>query len=190
MNPFNHRHLSKDELQKDCLCFLGREGKSVKASRLFLGQELREQSMKIGSYFGVEYHRYKTVEYQKDFTTINKENQNLCFKYSHLGVERFGYKEADREDLSIFKDFDHTYHQLIYELTYLQVALLQLVLTGTNVKNIFIDGGFVENELFINMLASKLPNHEIRPTQMALGSSLGAAILVNNDKLIDYTIEQ
>ncbi|HEX4849304.1 MAG TPA: FGGY family carbohydrate kinase, partial [Puia sp.] len=39
MNPFNHTPLTKEELEQDCLFYIGYKGKYVKASRLFAGSE-------------------------------------------------------------------------------------------------------------------------------------------------------
>lgn len=39
LNPFNNTKLTKQELEQDCLCYLQPNGKPVKTSRLFLGNE-------------------------------------------------------------------------------------------------------------------------------------------------------
>jgi sugar (pentulose or hexulose) kinase len=57
LNPFNDRPLTAEELQQDCLCYLTREGKPVKASRLFAGHEHDEAVKKIAADFGVEVAR-------------------------------------------------------------------------------------------------------------------------------------
>ena len=55
---------------------------------------------------------------------------------------------------------------------------MTLVLNGENVKKVFLDGGFVENSVFINILAAKLPDFEIIPSEMPLGSAIGATFSV------------
>lgn len=179
MNFFNERELNKEELAHDCLNFLGFKGRSIKASRLFLGQELREQAMKLGEHFGVAYHRYKTVPYDPTFEPLNTEPKHLRFRYNHLNVGRFDFKQAHTVDLEQYKDFDHAYHQLIHELTDLQIASLSLAIGASAIKDIYIDGGFANNELYTQMLADKLPQYNIYSTEYALGSALGAALLIN-----------
>ncbi|MFY0653361.1 MAG: sugar kinase [Cyclobacteriaceae bacterium] len=179
MNFFNDRELTKSELQLDCLNFLGIKGHSIKASRLFLGQEIREQAMLLGEQYNCEYHRYKTVDYDDQFKPLNADSKQLMFKYNHLRAERFGFKEPAATDYSQFKDFDEAYHQLMHELTELQVASLQLCIGASEIKDVYIDGGFSENELFTQMLTEKLPQYDIYSTDFALGSALGAALLVN-----------
>ncbi len=185
MNPFNDHQLTKDELEKDCLNFLTMTGSSVKASRLFLGQELREQAMKLGEYFATPYHRYKEIVYDHSFKALNTTSRELMYSYRHLGVERFGMTNAQNEDFSIFRDFDHAYHQLIHELTDLQISSLKLAIGESSIDDIFIDGGFADNEIFVQMLADKLPQYRVQSVEFALGSSLGAALLVNPTKESD-----
>ena len=81
-------------------------------------------------------------------------------------------------DLSWFDNFEEAYHHLIKELVDLQVKKIWLVLNGENVKKVFLDGGFVENSIFINILAKKLPDFEIIPSEMPLGSAIGATFSV------------
>ena len=81
-------------------------------------------------------------------------------------------------DLSWFDNFEEAYHHLIKELVDLQVKKIWLVLNGENVKKVFLDGGFVENSIFINILAAKLPDFKIIPSEMPLGSAIGATFSV------------
>ncbi|MEQ9298117.1 MAG: FGGY family carbohydrate kinase [Cyclobacteriaceae bacterium] len=180
MNPFNEHQLTKDELANDCLTFMSTTGSSVKASRLFLGQELREQAMRLGEYFEMPYHRYKEVSYDKDFEPLGSGSDRLIFSYTHLDVARFGKANADTEDFSIFRDFDHAYHQLMHEMTNLQINSLSLAIGESSINDIFIDGGFADNEIFVQMLADKLPQYRMQSVEFALGSSLGAALVVNS----------
>lgn len=188
INPFNTHQLTKEELAKDCLSFMTTTGSSVKASRLFLGQELREQAMKIGEYFDTPYHRYKDVIYDHSFKPLNTISKELLYSYNHLGVERFSMTNAQDVDLSIFSDFDHAYHQLIHELTELQLASLELAIGESSIDDIFIDGGFADNDVFTQMLADKLPQHLVQSVEFALGSSLGAALLVNPSDQSDHSL--
>ena len=184
MNPFNESELSTDELEKDCLNFMGPSGQSVKASRLFLGQQLRDKAKELGTFFNVEYHQYKKIKFDLLFEAAPAGKGQLLFNYPHLDVTRFGFKNALTEDLSLFKDFDQAYHQLIHELTELQIGALKLAIGDSKIEHIYIDGGFANNEVFTQMLANKLPDYVIRSTEFALGSSLGAAVLVNPDERV------
>ena len=179
MNFFNDLELTKSELRNDCLNFLGAKGQSIKTSRLFLGQELKEQALKLELHFNQEKGSYKRISFDASFEHSNTTNR-LLFSYNHLKPERFGFEETLETDYSQFDNFGQAYHRLMYELTEIQIASLKLAIGASEIKTIYIDGGFTNNELFIRMLSVKLPEYNIYLSELAMGSALGAAILVNN----------
>jgi len=63
LNPFNDRPLTMAELEQDCLCYLEYQGRPVKASRLFAGQEHEAQTARLATHFGVAPDYYKQVEF-------------------------------------------------------------------------------------------------------------------------------
>lgn len=67
LNPFNNARLTKEELLQDCFCFLQPNGKAVKASRLFLGNEYNRRLKKLSKYFKVDESFYKRVAYDPAF---------------------------------------------------------------------------------------------------------------------------
>jgi L-fuculokinase len=66
LNPFPVRELTFEELQNDCLNFLSIHGKTVKASRFFLGYELDKQVEKLNEIFGMASRYYKAIEPEED----------------------------------------------------------------------------------------------------------------------------
>lgn len=190
MNTFNRDELTLSELENDCLNFLGINGQSIKVSRLLLGQEIREQAMKLGDHFNCEYHQYKSVPYDNNFNPCASENNDLLFKYIHLNPARFGFEEAVTTNHDQFESFNQAYHQLIYELTEIQIASLKLAIGSSQLTDIYIDGGFADNEVFIQMLANKLPEYHIYSTGFVLGSALGAALLVNHRKFSSLVLKK
>ena len=179
MNPFNEQELTSSELKNDCLNFLGVKGHSVKVSRLFMGQELRDQAIKLGAHFNCDYQRYKSLDHDRNFTPLNSDDSHLLYKYFHLNPSRFGFTEPETSNYTQFESFDQAYHQLIHELTEIQIASLKLAISGSGIKAIYIDGGFASNELFVKMLTEKLPEYKIHSSDYQLGSALGAAMLVS-----------
>lgn len=177
LNPFNNSQLNKDDLSKDCLMFMTKDGHSVKASRLFLGQELREKAMDLGAHFKEVYHKYKSITYNSAFKAKN-ECKKLLFHYKHLNEEGFGFSKPEKDRLDLFDSFEEAYHQLMHELTDIQISAIKLAVGSTKIHEIYIDGGFAHNEIFTQMLANKLPDMQVQSTEIALGSSLGAALLV------------
>lgn len=84
-------------------------------------------------------------------------------------------------ELSWFECFEESYHYLIKELVDLQVEKIRLVLNDNKLKKIFLDGGFVDNDIFINILMEKLLDFQIIPSEIPLGSAIGVSMAVNNE---------
>ncbi len=183
MNPKSTQLLTPKDLAQDCLNFQNAEGGVVRASRLFLGNELRQRVMALGKHFGIEYHIYKGIKYNPNFESGRAHKHELMFKYEGIDVEQFGYTSPSETRYSDFTDFEDAYHHLLDELTDLQVHSVKLAMGESKIKKIYIDGGFGANELYTQMLANKLSDMEIYSTSFSLGSALGAAIMVNDGYL-------
>ena len=69
------------------------------------------------------------------------------------------------------------------ELVELQVEMARRAIGNTKIKEIYIDGGFAENEIFIQLLVRHFKGLKIRTTQSPLGSALGAAMLIADKKI-------
>lgn len=185
INPFNSDTLTKSELQKDCLNFMGVSGKPLKASRLFLGQELKMQTDLLSNYFQCDPKKYKSIKFDQDFKIKKDGHKKLKFKYFHLNPARFGFEETACTAYGDFNSFGEAYHHLMDEFTNLQICSLQLVMGQEKIQDIYIDGGFSSNDIYLSMLAKKLPQFNIYTSDVGLGSALGAALLVHpKDKTI------
>jgi sugar (pentulose or hexulose) kinase len=79
-----------------------------------------------------------------------------------------------------FRNDEDAYHQLILDIVSQQYASTQLILKGTKVKRIFVDGGFSKNEIYMNLLASVFPGIEIFAASMAQATAVGAALAIHN----------
>jgi sugar (pentulose or hexulose) kinase len=179
INPSNTTPLTKKELKRDCLQFLSVNGDPIKISRLFIGEEHKFQIDEMYGYFDQAKGTYKKLIfdemiYQK---VISSAEKRIHFRY--LKAEDYGIPQAKLTDWTQFENFDLAYYTFIHELTDLQIASLNLVLTNSPVKRIFIDGGFNANTIFLEMLRKKLPDLEIIPSDFPNGSALGAAMLIN-----------
>ncbi|WP_420386723.1 FGGY-family carbohydrate kinase [Roseivirga sp.] len=171
LNPFEEHALSSDDLENDCLMFMSTAGKKVKASRLFLGNEHASQVHMLTANFGRKKDEYKHIGYDAALAKELRENFKKHFTFSLGG----GEAEVSWETLGSFKA---AYHQLMIELCMLQVSSLKRAIGNSNIKTVFIDGGFVDNEIFINLLQEGLPKLEFIPAQFPVGSALGAALAI------------
>lgn len=179
INPFNASPLTTEELRKDCLHFLSKKGQPIKISRLFIGEEHKVQIEKLYAYFQLERGYYKALSFEKKLYQKAKSKNRKRFRFEFLKPDIYGIAQANETDWKGFTDFEDAYYSFIHELTELQEATLNLVLKGTEVKKLYIDGGFNANPIFVEILMDKLPGIEIETTDFALGTALGAGILVN-----------
>jgi sugar (pentulose or hexulose) kinase len=172
MNPFNDTALTIDELKQDCLCYMHYQGKPVKASRLFAGNEHEEAVKRIGAHFNQNPVKYRTMEF--DPLIIS----SLMNAYSN-GNKNLQGSFVDR-DLTGFDNDEQAYHQLMLDIITQQKISTQLVLNDSNVKRIFVDGGFSKNAIYMNLLAAAFPQMEIYAASMAQATALGAALAIHS----------
>ena len=179
LNPFNDTPLTKEELEQDCLCYMSYEARPVKASRLFSGYDHDQQVKRIGDFFNQDTGRYHSMEFnpgiikklQKQNGSSGKLQQDKAVLKASLFAER---------ELGDFLNDEEAYHQLILDIVWQQYISTQLVMKGTKVKRIFVDGGFSKNSIYMNLLALYFSDIEIFAASMAQASALGAALAIHH----------
>lgn len=175
-NPFNHEPLTAKELQQDCLCYYSYKGTPVKASRYFGGFEHEQQTKRIASYFKQAVPKYRTLKFDAKVASKLKKN----FKPNRntpLNAKDSGFAKRNLKD---FENDVEAYHQLIIDMVLYQWQSSQLILKGTPVKRIFVDGGFSKNVIYMNILAMAFPEMEVFAASMAQASALGAALAIHD----------
>ena len=177
LNPFNHTQLSDYDLHQDCLCYLSYQGNPVKASRLFAGYEHEQQTKRIAAHFNKPADHYKTTQYDLDVlkklkptkVVPAKEEKKVMVQQSVFGTR----------SLENFASYEEAYHQLIADIIVQQVSSTNLVLKGTTVKRIFVDGGFGSNPIYMHLLAKAFPYIEVYAASVPQASALGAALAIH-----------
>lgn len=172
LNPFNHSPLTVDELKQDCLCYLDYRGKPVKASRLFAGHIHDEQVKRISEHFQQNPVRYRQTSFSPSMVELLRNKIADREKGQTLGFEQ--------SDLSQFANDEEAYHHLMADLVAQQYLSTQLVLKGTPVRRIFVDGGFSKNQIYMNLLAAAFPQIEIFAASMAQATAMGAALAIHD----------
>lgn len=162
LNPFNHLPLTKEELEQDCLSYLTYEGKPVKASRLFAGQEHEDAVKEIAQHFKKPVDYYKKVAYDTNLIQILRQSEN------------------NQLNLTAIKSYEEAYHQLILNLVKKQKISTELVIQNTPVNNIFVDGGFSQNEIYMKLLAQAFPTKKVYAASLHQASALGAAMVIHD----------
>ncbi|UKM63864.1 FGGY family carbohydrate kinase [Flavobacteriaceae bacterium GSB9] len=178
LNPFTDRPIVDDTDAKDSINYMRINGKPVKATRVFLGNEYKIQVAKLSEHFGVDedYHRHVKFDYNV-YSEIMHDFKHM-FKWESINDEDM----PEQTNIS-YNEFDHAYHQLMTELVLLQVKSIKDVVSGEKIKRLYVDGGFSDNDLFVKLLSHHFRNMKLRTTDSSLGSALGAAISISDKKL-------
>ncbi|MDB5109665.1 MAG: carbohydrate kinase, partial [Mucilaginibacter sp.] len=175
LNPFNQLPLTADQLKKDCLCYLQYQGNPVKASRIFSGFEHEQQIKRIGEHFDIDIIRFRNMNFDPEVIALLKKGHK-----QGSNDETFNSESVfPSRNLSNFKNDTEAYHQLMLDIIQLQVASTKLVLKGTAVKRIFVDGGFSKNSIYMNLLALAFPDIEVFAASMAQATAMGAALCLH-----------
>ena len=86
--------------------------------------------------------------------------------------------------IAAFSIFVHRLFLLIIKcstsIVKLQLPPTHLVLKGTPVKKIYVDGGFSNNVIYMKLLAKAFPELEIFSATVAQATALGAALAIHN----------
>jgi sugar (pentulose or hexulose) kinase len=176
LNPFNQQPLTIEELNDDCLSYLQYQGKPVKASRLFSGYEHEHQVKRIAAHFNTDTVKYRNIDFNPEIVVSLKNR-----KQDQLQIGNDKACVFQKRDLSGFQSDTEAYHQLISDLVTQQVYATQLVLQGTPVKRIFVDGGFSKNSVYMHLLALAFPAIEVFSASMAQATALGAALAIHKE---------
>ena len=183
MNPFNDSPLTIAELGKDCLCYLSYQGRPVKASRLFAGYEHEQQVQRLAAHFHTSAARVADVSFDPE-----------CIDRLRSRNEQAGTKEAAKESekstpvtasifhkrpLTDFSTFEEAYHQLMLDIMDQQIISTRLVLHDTDVRRIFVDGGFGRNQLYMHLLAEAFPGIEVFTASIPQATAMGAALAIH-----------
>ncbi|HEY6955320.1 MAG TPA: FGGY family carbohydrate kinase [Flavisolibacter sp.] len=170
LNPFNETPLTSEELKQDCLCYLQYQRKPVKASRLFSGPEYEEGVKRIADHFHQNGIKYRTIGF----------NPEIAFAIQKNISETNDRAEFRERELSSFVSDEEAYHQLLFDITRQQARSTNLVLNGSPVKRLFVDGGFGRNAVYMNFLAMAFPDLEVYAASMAQATALGAALAIHS----------
>ena len=177
LNPFNHSLLTDYELQQDCLCYLNYEGKPVKASRLFAGYEHEQQVKRLSKHFNKANDHYLTVQY--DDSLLKKLQQINSTQKLNGTPEIMKESMFVQRDITNFENYEEAYHQLIFDMIVQQVKSTKIILHNSPVKKIFVDGGFSQNNVYMNLLAAAFPDIKISAANIPQASALGAALAIH-----------
>ncbi|TAH27737.1 MAG: sugar kinase [Cytophagales bacterium] len=173
LNPFAKNNITQEELSKDCLNFLTFEGKQVKASRLFIGNDHEILTKRFAAHFFREKDFYKQIKLDKIILEKAKSKTSLIKDY-------YQTEEFKIPDLDVFETYEEAYHKLIWDMVQLQKKSILIASENDyKGKSLFIDGGFSRNPIFITLLREAIPELKIESYEINQGTALGACMMMN-----------
>ncbi len=177
-NPFTEEPVSAGVYEEDTINYMRINGKAVKATRMFLGNEYKVQVDKLNKRFSVDEDYHTTVNFDYDTYFEIMQDFKHCFRWESISDEDM----PEKTHLSYHK-YEHAYHQLMVELVQLQIKKIKEALGNDNIASIYIDGGFSNNDIYIKLLTHHFRDKKLSTTDASLGSALGAAIAILDNKL-------
>ena len=178
LNPFAGGQLRPDDLRQNCINYMRIDGKPVKAARLFLGEEYKGQVSRLAEHFGVNPDRHRTVAFDYGIYRSVMRDFRPWFR-----LEKMDYPGNPPRTEIATTDYAYAYHHLLAELVELQARSIDTAMGERPVKTLFIDGGFSDNEVFVQLISHRFRAQELRTTDASLGSALGAAICISDRHL-------
>lgn len=188
LNPFNQSPLTNQELMQDCLCYMSYQGTPIKASRLFAGNEHEQAIKKLAANYNQALDDYKkikfnTVIYKKIIELseqILSENELLAQPIAANKISNIIPLKQVLSEAFNKLSYEEAYHAILFNIIQQQVISTNLVLNNTEVNQIFVDGGFSNNSVFMHFLAAAYPNKKVFAATLSQASSLGAAMAIHS----------
>lgn len=178
LNPHNTKRLNETEVANGCINYMRINGRPVKSSRIFLGNEYNEQIKELSEHYGVSADYHKTISF----------NYGVHFEITKDFDPLFRWKSIEDKNMPAetkfpYDCFEHAYHHLMIQLVQLQVKSIKTAAGDKEVSKLYVDGGFTDNDVYIQLLSHYMRDMTLRTTNASLGSALGAAIAISDSKL-------
>ena len=127
---------------------------------------------------------------QSPLTVDELNNDTLCYmSYTGQSIKASRLFAGKKHEVELQQlkaaaldeiEFENAYQKLMDEIVAEQVKSTNLVLSGTLVKKIFVDGGFSKNEHYMRGLVKAYPDRQIYAADVAQATALGAALSMHD----------
>lgn len=165
LNPFNHSPLSRSALKQDCLAYMGIDGKPVKASRLNAGFMHEEMLARLCSHFQNEKEQYLNMEFELE----------ILHRVEASKIEKTTYGAFEP---SAWNSYQEAYTAAMLAIVEAQIEKINLV-SCDEVKQLYVDGGFSKNKVFMHLLKHRLPQYQLYAAEVGQSTALGAALVLH-----------
>jgi L-fuculokinase len=147
-------------------------GTAVQAVRAFLGKEYEEQLEKIASHFGVTKEELNSIGFQSKYTPETLTQP--VFQWIHLDK----HPELMHTKWDALPHPEAAVHTLVFALTSLLAKQIREEIQLEGIEEFYIEGGFSKNTVFLTYLSHFFPEVTLYKTDTAVGSALGAAMVL------------
>ena len=172
-NPFSDDSLfDEKQIDEGATAYMKIDGSPVKTSRLFLGEEHRLKVQKLVAHFGAPEFYHRQLKFDK--TTYEEQVQKSVCYFHWQFIDN---DDSPDNDILDFPNFEVGYHQLMHELIGVLKNKIQVICEKMPEK-IFVDGGFSDNNIFVELLKLQFPNQKIKAKPASYACALGAALLI------------
>ena len=170
-----------DEHQKiaHSLKYLQVDSKQTQAVRLLIGKEYEYQLEKISQKFELEVSALHALPLEK--SRLEQSPKHTYFEFKYLNND----KNKDKVELNSALQ---AVHQLNFELCKKLVQAMKID-TKSNMT-IYIEGGFTKNKFFLASLQKCLPKVKIFAASQALGTALGAALVLDESSKSNFNFKE
>ncbi|MGJ8744043.1 FGGY family carbohydrate kinase [Polaribacter sp.] len=177
MNPFSTETLTQHQLSNNCLCFMTPAKQQVKSSMQFLGRIHEVYVDPLSEYYNVNKNKHLNLGLNEDLCQeLIVENAQI-FLADGIDTEF----EANEKLFKYYGSYETAYYQLIFEICKKVINGINLITDkNTNIKSIYISGGFNKNRIFIKYLSLLKKNCQIKISNCENESALGAAMLMKD----------
>ncbi len=175
INPFGKDMLTLGDVGNDILFNMRIDGSPVKVSRLFLGNEYKIQVKALSNHFNVPEDYHKEVKFDQDVFFKIKKDFVPMFKWSSITSA-----DMPKETKIPYEGFVQAYHQLMLELVLLQEGSIRSAIGNEKIGRLYVEGGFSDNEVYIQLLSQYMGDMKLSTTDSSLGSALGAAMVISD----------
>jgi sugar (pentulose or hexulose) kinase len=167
--------LTMKELARDTLYYLDAFGNPSRASKFMAGDEHDYYVKKIKE--KLEENPLK-VEYNHELVQrIVQQKDCFVLPTLHPGTGLFPKsKPRIHNEEKFYSDVEYAYHVLVLSLAIRSFVGLNQVIIDTCDFSVYIEGGFRNNQIYLNMLASFFPGNDTYVTNRKEATSYGAAI--------------
>ena len=180
LNPFNATKLTREDIENNCLNYMQIDGGRIKATRFFMGYEYKLQVKKLSEYFDKKFGYHRTVKF--DLKIYSKLIKNKDNKFNFEGIQ-IRKNNVDKTNFSQFGSFEEGFHQLMIELIQLQKSRVKMAISNSKIKIIYLEGGFIDNDIFVNLMGHHFRDYKVISTKSPLGSALGAAMVISKKEV-------